>query len=256
MVKNIINDIPGLICFWDFNGEDAFVSKSEFPYQLKQGNTEVKILDEGPVNNKSIAFKEGQFLYIKRSDCPALNIKGKDAKVTVLSWVKRKPKSYIQCEAIAGMWNETEKKRQYCLFLNIQLFESANQVCGHISGVGGSTTGQKWCIDASIGKQIVNFDEWTFAAFTYDANEIISYYNGEMDHREDRNPYTYKEGIFDGGEIGSDFTVAAVHRLGEMGNYFVGQISGLAVYNSVLNPEQINEIYNASKPKMGIKQYN
>jgi hypothetical protein len=50
-------------------------------------------------------------------------------------------------------------------------------------------------------------------------------------------------GLFDGGEDGSDFTVGAVHRLGEMGNNFVGQIGGIAVFDRALSDDEFQTIY-------------
>lgn len=235
---------PSLVCFWDFSSVDPLISKSRYPYRLRKEG----INDEGnQAARKTLHIKEGEYYFIPRTECDALNIHGRNAEVTVLAWVKREKKSFVQCEAIAGMWNETEKKRQYCLFLNLRLFDSADQVCGHVSGVGGPTPNQKWCIDASIGKKKVEYDEWNFVAFTYDGKEITSYLNGKFDERQDRNPYPYHDGVFDGGENGSDFTVGAVHRLGEMGNDFVGEIAGLAVFNRALGPLEIMDIHSNSK---------
>ena len=228
----------GLICFWDFGKPEPLTSKSNFQYTLKPHG------DIGFNEGRSICIEEGQYLSINRKDCPALNIYGKNAQVTVFAWIKRKPKSFVQCEAIAGMWDETRRKRQYCLFLNLRLFDSADQVCGHISSVGGATPGEKWCIDASIGNTPVALEEWTFVAFTYDAEYVKSYYNGKLDSRVLHNPYRYEGGIFDGEVGGSDFTVGAVHRLGEIGNDFVGEIAKLAVYDRALSDEEILEIFN------------
>jgi len=237
--KNMLNEIEGLLCHWDFSGEDPLLSKGKYAYRLEEGNGKIALDDDAILGTTSAHIKEGQYFYIPRKNCTGLNLRGKNAQVTVIAWVKRKKKSYVQCEAIAGMWNETDKKRQYCLFLNLRLFDSADQVCGHISGVGGPTPGQKWCIDASIGQSPVKYDEWNAVAFTYDGNKIVSYLNGVPDLRNQHNPYSYDQGIFDGGDEGSDFTVAAVHRLGEMGNNFVGKISGLSIYDRALTPKEI-----------------
>ncbi|RYY26591.1 MAG: LamG domain-containing protein [Chitinophagaceae bacterium] len=235
--------IPDLICYWDFDHLDMFTSKGRCAYTLLEGNGKVDSTDEGVLSNSSVRIRESQFLYIPRALCAELNIHGKQGAVSVLAWVKRKPKSYSQCEAIAGMWNETNKLRQYCLFLNIQLYDSADQVCGHISGVGGPTPGEKWCVDVSIGQTAVLYDEWSFVAFTYDGKSIRSYLNGEFDKRDHMNPYSYPEGIFDAGENGSDFTVGAVHRGGEMGNYFVGDLGGLAIFDRALSAGEISSIH-------------
>jgi hypothetical protein len=241
-ISNILN-IPNLVCCWDFNSSHPYISRGEYAYELIEGNGSPVVKHEGIISDSSLDIKEGEYLYIPRENCKALNIHGKEAQVTILAWIKRQTKSRSQCEAVAGMWNETNKKRQYCLFLNLQLFESADQVCGHISGVGGPTPGQKYCIDASIGQKELKYNEWNFVGFTYDGTTIKSYLNGEFDQRPERNPYTYASGIFDGGTDGSDFTVAAVHRSNEMGNDFVGQISGLAVFNRALKPEEIKKLH-------------
>ncbi|MHA4843569.1 LamG-like jellyroll fold domain-containing protein [Flavitalea antarctica] len=242
MLSDILT-IPDLICCWDFDRVNPFVSKGRYPYTLVEGNGRNEITDDGILSGSSVMINETQYLYIPRNECPALDIHGRDAQVTVLAWVRRQRKSYSQCEAIAGMWNETRKQRQYCLFLDIQLYESADQVCGHISGVGGPTPGEKWCIDVSVGKHKVLYNEWSFVGFSYDGNEIRSYLDGRYDEREGRNPYPYPEGIFDGGITGSDFTVGAVHRGGEMGNFFVGKIAGLAVFNRALSADEIQLIH-------------
>ncbi len=235
--------IPGIVSAWDFHNPDALVSKGKYKYRLQEAGGSINVVQEGVLSGSSIVIREGQYLYIPRKECPALDIHGKKAAVTVLAWVKRQSKKVDQCEAIAGIWNETEKQRQYCLFVNLQIYESANQVCGHISGVGGPTPGQRWCMDASIGKKEVTYDEWHFIGFTYDGVSIKSYYDGELDTRPERNPYTYPEGIYDGGEAGADFTVAAVHRQGEMGNFFTGQMGGLAIYNRALDEAEIRKIH-------------
>jgi hypothetical protein len=46
-------------------------------------------------------------------------------------------------------------------------------------------------------------------------------------------------GLHNGGPNGSDFTVGAVHRSGEMGNFFCGKIAALAVYRRALTPAEM-----------------
>lgn len=245
--SDFIENNSSLVCYWDFSGKEPLMSKGRNHYLLRNDSIEIEFTEDGPVSGKAIKLDEGDFLYVPRNECGELNLYGKDAEVTVLAWVNRNVKSYEQCEAIAGMWNETMKLRQYCLFLNIMLYDSKNQVSGHISGVGGATPGNKWCVDVAIGNAQVNYDEWTFVGFTYDAKQIKSYYNGRFEERVGLNPYNYDLGIYDGGEFGSDFTVGAVHRLGEMGNFFVGKIGFIAVYNKALTENEILEIYNNTK---------
>ncbi|WP_391572362.1 hypothetical protein [Cohnella sp.] len=49
--------------------------------------------------------------------------------------------------------------------------------------------------------------------------------------------------MFDGGPTGADFTVGAVDRSGEMGNFYAGQLGGLAVFNRALNEREIAELH-------------
>lgn len=92
-------------------------------------------------------------------------------------------------------------------------------------------------------------------AFTYDGEYIRSYLNGEFETRKpelinhtkgfpgypegmthSKNPYYYPDGM---GNNGSDFTVDAVLLARGMGNYFRGQIGGLAVFDRALSAEEI-----------------
>ena len=234
--------IDDLVSFWDFNeeaGNGRKAKRGNNKYTLIEGTKDIEKVNEGVFGPHSANIKEGQWFYIPRSECPALNIHGKNAQVTIVAWIKRGDKNFSQCEAIAGMWNESNKKRQYCLFLDLRIWKSSQQVGGHISGVGGPSEGFKYRMDASIGKTPVPRNEWQCIAFSYDGKEIKSYLNGVLDKRKDQNPYSYDLGIFNGGTDGADFTVGAVDRSGEMGNFFVGHIGGLAVYKRALNEKEI-----------------
>jgi hypothetical protein len=144
---------------------------------------------------------------------------------------------------VAGIWNETAKKRQYCLFLNLRIWNSAEQVCGHVSAIGGPTPGYRYCMTASIGGTPVSKGEWHTAAFTYDGHHARSYLDGRLDVRDGFNPYEYPDGLFDGGEDGADFTVGAVDRSGEMGNFYNGLLGGLAVFNRALSEEELRLLH-------------
>lgn len=227
-----------IVTYWDFSKAQPFVSEGAVNYTLKKANDSVSLGEMKGV--KCLKIEEGGYLYIPRDDCPALDFHGDNSSFTIVAKLNRLPKSYEQCEAIAGMWNETQKKRQYYLFLNLLQKESADQVCGHVSYVGGPTPGHKWAMDASIGKTPIEYGEWVTVAFTFDGAYAKSYLNGKLDSRKDLNPFEFKHQLFDGGEDGSDFTVGAVDRLGEMGNYFVGGIAYLAVFNKALTEQELN----------------
>ncbi|MBC8009394.1 MAG: LamG domain-containing protein, partial [Burkholderiales bacterium] len=195
----------------------------------------------------SARFSDGPWLCAPRADCPALNLHGPAAQMTVVAWIKRDPTPpdlAWSCQAVAGMWNE-HGRRQYCLFLNLRIWESAEQVGAHISRTGGPTPGYKYCMDAALGATPVPFSTWQCVAVTYDGAQARAYLGGVLDAREGRNPFAYPGGLHDGGPHGADFTVGAVSRpetvtedFREIGhvvaNRYRGLLGGLAVYNRAL----------------------
>jgi len=232
-----LKGVPGVVCAWDFSQELALKSKVGHPYTLMLANDLIRISELG--GEMCLNIEEGGYALIPRDKCPALNFCGQQSSFTILARIYRKDKPYKQCETIAGMWNETGKKRQYCMFINLLQKNSANQVCGHISDVGGPTPGHRWARDASIGSTPVAFNTWTTVAITFNGESAKSYFNGVLDYREGLNPYAFPHELYDGGENGSDFTVAAVDRLEEMGNFFVGGISHLVVFDRALSDEEM-----------------
>ncbi len=170
----------------------------------------------------------------------------------MVAWIKRGRSPGGGCEAVAGMWNE-HGQRQYGLFLNLLIHDSAQQVGAHVSSVGGPTPSHLYCMDAAIGATPVPFDEWQCIAMTYGGGEARSYLNGILDERPGRNPYPYEGGIFDGGAEGANFTVGAVARpqyvdmrdgrpveVGHVqANLFHGLMGGLAVYDRALEPHEV-----------------
>ncbi|MFC4778018.1 LamG-like jellyroll fold domain-containing protein [Paenibacillus sp. GCM10023252] len=239
---DIMTSHPALVSFWDFQEEAGQARKDYGPYGyalLEGSGGPVAREEDGVFGDYSARIEEGKWFHIPRASCPALNLSGPNARLTVAAWVKRGHKSNTQCEFLAGMWNETGAKRQYGLFLNLWIWDSGEQVCGHISSTGGPTEGHPWCMDASIGETRVPREEWQFVAITYDGRYVRSYLNGVLDQREIRNPYEYPGGIYEGGVDGADFTVAAVDRLGEIGNFYVGSLGGLAVYEEALAEEEL-----------------
>jgi hypothetical protein len=68
------------------------------------------------------------------------------------------------------------------------------------------------------------------------------YVDGRLDALEHYNPFPYPDGLFDGGDTGADFTVGAVHRGGEWGNFFGGRLGGLAVFNRALSDGELRAL--------------
>ncbi|MFA6959274.1 MAG: LamG-like jellyroll fold domain-containing protein [Opitutaceae bacterium] len=190
-------------------------------------------------------LREGQWFNLPRAECPALNFRGAEAAFSIVAWVKRAPKSVLQCQAVAGMWNETVETRQYCMFIDLHIWDRAGQVCGHVSSPGAPSPGYKYCMEATIGATALPLGEWQQVAFTFDGTWAQVYVDGRLDYRPGLNPYYWPCAINDGGADGSDFTVGAVFRSGEMGNWFTGRLGGLAVYDKALDVTAVARLHAA-----------
>jgi hypothetical protein len=174
-----------------------------------------------------------------------------------MAWVKWTGE---QTGFVGGLWNEYQDggKRQYGLFVSLPHYNGKNQVCGHISTTGKPTPPFPYSIDYSASAQKVPANTWACIAFTYDGQYIRSFVNGKFIAREkelilnttgfegyptgliqSKNPYYYPTGM---GNNGSDFTVGAVLLKRGMGNFFKGQIGGLAVFNKPLSEKQIHRL--------------
>lgn len=253
-----IKSTSGLIALWDFKEEAGkarkAIGKGEFPLKEQKGT--IPRMNDGPLSGYSALFRDSAFLRLPNSKTGKLNIYGKNQGVTVMAWVKWEGKTGF----VGGMWNEYASggKRQYGLFVSLPHYNGVDQVCGHISNTGKPTPPFPYSIDYSASKQTVEKGQWQFVAFTYDGQYIRSYLNGEFETREpelinhtkgfpgypegivhSKNPYFYPDGM---GNNGSDFTVGAVLLARGMGNYFRGQIGGLAVFDRALSAEEIEKL--------------
>lgn len=254
---SIIKSTSGLVALWDFKEKEGHPRKAygmgKFP--LKEANGSIPRIEEGILSGYSAQFSGKTYFMLSHAKTGALNIYGPGQGVTVMAWVKW---SGEQTGFVGGMWNEYQDggKRQYGLFVSLPYYNGANQVCGHISLTGKPTPPFPYSIDYSASKQAVEKQQWQCVAFSYDGKQIKSYLNGKFESREpelinhtkgfegypdglvqSKNPYDFPAGM---GNNGSDFTVGAVLLKAGMGNYFKGQIAGLAVFNRALTEKEIN----------------
>lgn len=249
--------IPDLIAFWDFQepaGNPRVSKGGTQPLALLEKKGPVNRVEGGTFGPHAAELAYGQRFQIDRKDVGPLDLHGKDAQVTVVAWVKRRDKQSWQ--AIAGLWDETRSKRQYCLFLNaptatrsdeMKRYPVKDRIHGHVSALGGGTPGNKYCITYSSGSTPIPFGEWQCLVMSYDGKASRVFVNGVLDAWELRNPFPYEDGIFDGEADGADFTVGAVHRGGTWGNFFGGTIGGLAVFKRALNEAEIAALAEAGR---------
>lgn len=242
----------GLVAFWNFQEETGQPRVSCAPHalSLQERKGPIERVDNGVFGSYCANIKRGQWFIIERKDIGPLDIHGKEAQVSVVAWVRRENAQAWQ--ALAGVWDETRKKRQYCLFLNatrgtradeMKRYNLANRIHGHVSAIGGPTPGDQFCITYSSGATEIPMGKWHCLAMTYDGQASRVYVDGRLDAFEHYNPFPYPDGLFNGGSKGADFTVGAVHRGGEWGNFFGGQIGGLAVYNRALSAEEMRVLF-------------
>jgi len=255
-----IQSTEGLIALWKFNEPPGKSRKASgtCKYKLKEGSGPVETVNEGPLSGYSIKLDGTNYLSLSNDRTGKLNLFGNGQEVTVLAFIKWSGK---QTGFVGGMWNEYQDggKRQYGLFVSLPYYNGGDQVCGHISKTGTATPPFPYSIDYSASKQKVAKNEWCCIAFTYDGEYIKSYYNGRFLPREpelikhtkgfdgypdglvqSKNPYYYPDGM---GNNGSDFTVGAVLLKRGMGNSFVGQIGGLAVFDKALSAGELESIH-------------
>ena len=240
-------DIPGLISFWSFHASGEFFSADNGEdYILTSRTGELGVVEDphAPFGGKALRLEKGDWLSIPRAECPRLDIHGKDGCCTILAWIQRHRSGDRSCEFIAGQWNESNQGRQYGLFLNISVWCGYDQVTGHLSNCGGPTPGYRYCIDGPVGKSPVPYDRWSVVGMSYDGTCGYVWFDGRLDVRDGLNPYSFAGGLHDGGPGGSDFTIGAVDRSGELGNFFAGDIAGIAVYDRALSPAEIYRLSN------------
>lgn len=246
------NLLKEAVAYWDFRG----VTDREF--MRSKGRNQLSLTgSDGRVHRQQInastsrcvlSFTGSNWYYIDASEVGALNIRGAKAQVTVLAWVRQQNRHSHSPLFVAGMWDEGRKARQYGLFLNLEIYQSSNQVGAHISDTGGPTPGNRFAMEAAIGNTKLPYDQWFFAAMVYNGQTIQSYLNTKLDVRAQLNPYPFDRGIADLGPKNGEFTVGANFVQNSMQNAFTGDLAFLAVYDRALTPEEMKKIASASIP--------
>lgn len=205
--------IPGLVAFWTFDEESG-------QPRLSKGTTDKFPMVEvcgpmpreegGPYSGYSLKFDGKHYLRVPRADMKGLDIKGKDAQVTMFAVVRLSELNNGM--TIAGVWsegngpNDDTGTRQYSMLLNMPTYGGTRQLTPHISSEGGFSrradgTGLPWCADFAANRTEIPIGQWVTLGFTYDGKYIRAYYNGVMEERamdpvKDKrtDPYFTKEG--------------------------------------------------------------
>ena len=230
--------LPSLVSLWDFAepaGSDR-VGKGPRPAVLHERGGQVERVAGGVWSAHSARFTPGTWLEAPFAEAP--HLAQRDA-VTLIAWVWREAKDHQECQAVAGRWLETDRQRQYCLFIDLRIHDSAQQGALHVSNLGGPTPGNRWCMDAAIGSTALPLGAWHCLVGTFTRGEARLYLDGRLDSRERFNPYAYPGPLF---ASHADFTVGAVSRSASMGNWFTGRLGGLALCSTALNAATVARI--------------
>jgi hypothetical protein len=262
---------PGLVAFWDFQ-DDPLRSLTPPYLTLTTGGTPPAPANEGVFGPTSLKFEAvgdlaKGFLFLPADGDHPLSLGGEAAELTVICWIKRETSAYKGCQFLAGVWNE-HCRRQYGLFLNLKIWDSAEQVGAHVSQHGGPTPGYPYCMDAAIGATPVPFESWHCVAMTYDGKNAAAYLDGRLDVREPqgepgRNPFHLPGGL---NPEPAEFTVGAVSRPSRVepdpaggfresgsliANPFVGLLGGLAVFRRALSASELEDQRSSMRRKTG-----
>lgn len=165
------------VCRWAFDeaAGEGRVSADPNAYRLKEVNGSIAVVAGRAKEERAVRIEAGKYFTIPDREFEAIDFHGPEVELSVIAWVLRKAAS--RWLAVAGIWNEMEKQRQYCLILNSSTCSDArtmtrqptkDEAHGHVSDVGGPTEGQKYCITYSSSGTEIPLNELTMVVMAFD----------------------------------------------------------------------------------------
>ena len=229
-------------CLWRFDqpGTTCYISHTASPITLHSEGIPAARHTGGPFGSY-LAFRGQSWLTCPRQAIGPLDVHGTDAAVSVFAWLR--PRGDEPWQFVAGVWDESQSKRQYGLFFNAAgrtLHSRAHrvpahrQVHGHVSHLGGPTPGRNVCTTYASGATELPDNAWACIGMTYDGHHARVYVNGQLDALDDANPFPYPFGLFNAGRNGAPFHVSANSVAGRMHNFLHADLAMLAVWTHAL----------------------
>jgi hypothetical protein len=242
--------VPGLAAFWPLEERagEARRARGGGP-ALREAAGRMETEEGGVFGARVLRVRHGQWLEAPRVELGELDIHGPRAEVTLAAWFRRDHPEHWQ--AIAGVWDESRDKRQYCLFAHARLrtlddamerVPCADRLHAHVSDVGGPTPGKEFCYTYATGATPAPVGVWCQAALVYRRGRVELWRDGRLDVLMKSNPFPAPGGLFDGGAGGAVFAVGANSVRGAMGNFFGGLIAGVAVWRRALTVGELAEL--------------
>ncbi len=241
----------GLLAQWDFTEAAAPFRSTDGAYALNQAAATLVTRTTSPWGYAASFPGSPAFLKMADAHLGALNLGLDTGQVTVAAWVYRTTTS---TGFLGGAWqeNNADPRRQYGLFVNLGTYGGAEKPCMHVSKSGEATPGYPFAREYSAGGTNVTNGTWQLHVGTYDGTEIRSYLNGAftpiptytdgLGNTYAKNPFSFTDGL---NSEPCEFTVGAVTLTAGPGNFFVGSIARLRVWNRALSPVEIANLYAA-----------
>jgi hypothetical protein len=243
-------EIADLAAFWPLDEPAGAVRKATGGGpDLREAAGPVATAEGGVFGSRILSIRPGQWLEVPRAELGLLDIHGPQVEMTLAAWFRRDDPEYWQ--AIAGVWDESRDRRQYCLFAHARLrtldyslerVPCADRLHAHVSDVGGPTPGKAFCYTYATGATPAPVGVWCQAALVYRAGKVELWRDGRFDVQPGSNPFPAPGGLFDGGPAGAVFAVGANSVRGAMGNFFGGLIAGVAVWRRALGPDELGAL--------------
>jgi hypothetical protein len=252
-------EISGLAAFWSMDertGQPRRASRGG--PRLLEAAGPIETVEGGVFGERILRVRHGQWLETPRAALGDLDIHGPGAELTLAAWFRRDHPEHWQ--AIAGVWDESRDKRQYCLFANARLrtlddslerVPCAERLHAHVSDVGGPTPGKEFCHTYATGATPAAVGVWCQAALVYRAGRVELWRDGRLDVEPGSNPLPAPGGLFDGGADGAVFAIGANSVRGAMGNFFEGLIAGVAVWRRALT---VGELAGLAQPLAKLRE--
>ncbi|PPG84229.1 hypothetical protein C5C52_01445 [Rathayibacter sp. AY1E5] len=244
--------VPTPLAQWNFEQSAApFLSTaSDLPLAQAGPGTATRVTT--PFGT-GIDFAGNSFLRLDLSAVGRLNIGKTGNQVTVAAWVNLND---TNAGFIGGCWQEdnTDPRRSYGLFYDLNTYGGDEKANFHVSRDGKPTPGYPFSRDYAASNQSFTRGVWQLHVGTYDGSQVISYLNGiaerypnytdPLGNTYSKNPYAFADGL---NGTPCDFTVGAVELTAGPGNYMIGQVARLRVWDKALTPQQVLAIYNSEK---------
>jgi hypothetical protein len=211
----------GLVSFWDFQERSGpFVAKlGRGRYALEErsfdpitrmwsSNNEVRrVLEAPPAKpfgelSASIGTDSMQMLVVPDTfeTAPLLNIRGDNATLTVVAWVKPSHAldntSHYDFGHFAGIWAEPISVRTYVMFCPASS-RGRDPAVGQVPHLDAeiSRTGAtmqpscRWSTSYALGATPIHHSSWHMLAMSFDGSAIRAFVNGSLDVRPPDRPH-------------------------------------------------------------------